>query len=89
MIHRNVPATSGPDNHWVEVGRKGTRNVLSVQMMTLPSDNDSVMFRIMNRKNGVVVVEPWILHQDLINMLYSGLSILKNRQEQLTRYKHR
>ncbi|MFC0213842.1 hypothetical protein ACFFK0_15535 [Paenibacillus chartarius] len=81
LIHRRLHAQSPMDNDWVEVGRRGSGNVLSVQMMAMPSDEHSVLFRMVNRKTGAIVVEPWILHRDLIRMLHSGLSMLNDKQE--------
>jgi|CeladaMinimDraft_18_1061708.scaffolds.fasta_scaffold00885_8 hypothetical protein len=78
-----MQSASLPKEGWVEVGRKGSDPPLSVQMKRLPHLPQSVLFRIINLKTGRVAVEPWVVDQDLIGMLYVGLLTLRSKEERM------
>ncbi len=85
MLWRKKQAASSLKDGWVEVGKKGSKSTLSVQMKWLPSNPQSVLFRIIDMKTGRTVVEPWIMHQDLIKMLYDGLFNLLSQDRPVIR----
>lgn len=80
FFRRNQTSSHLEDQHWVEVGKKGMNPILTVQIRFLPSNPQLFLFRIIDRKSGRVVVEPWILHQELIEILYNGLLILQKNK---------
>jgi|GEM_PF-855965 hypothetical protein len=80
MIWKKMQSSSLLKDGWEEVGRKGTPPVYAVQMKFLPTAPQSVAFRVVNVKTGRMVVEPWVVHRDLIQILYNGLFLLRSQK---------
>lgn len=63
------------EDGWFEVGRKGSKGVLSLQIREVSTNPDLIMFRYVNLDSGNEVGGSWIVEKDLVVMLYYGLAV--------------
>jgi hypothetical protein len=70
------------EDGWFEVGRKGAKGVLSVQIREVSTNPNLILFRYVNLDSGNEVGGSWIVEKDLVVMFYCGLAVFCQKDDE-------